>query len=78
MAVGFDRLLDSFKFCSNLKMPLIDEGVSIKAIVDELQVSKSTVLSAKSKTENFGPIIRKPDTKKPKITTEDENRPLVP
>ncbi|KAJ3649639.1 hypothetical protein Zmor_021369 [Zophobas morio] len=49
------------------------DGVSIRTIPTELHISKNTVLLAKKKINEYGRIIRRAGSGRPKKTTADEN-----
>jgi transposase len=52
-------------------------GISVRAIANEMHVSKNTIQLAKQKIRDFGNITRRPGTGRPKTTTVDDDLALV-
>jgi DNA-binding transcriptional regulator YhcF (GntR family) len=55
----------------------LGEGITIRAIANELNVSKNTVLLAKQKLQTFGNIVRRPGSGRPKVTTDNEDFEMI-
>lgn len=53
------------------------DGITIRAIANELHISKNTVLLAKRKIADHGRIVRRPGSGRPKITTANEDLQLA-
>jgi transposase len=55
----------------------LGEGITIRAIANELNVSKNPVLRAKQKLQTFGNIVRRPGSGRPKVTTDNEDFEMI-
>jgi transposase len=55
----------------------LGEGITIRATVNELNVSKNTVLLAKQKLQTFGNNVRRPGSGRPKVTTDNEDFEMI-
>lgn len=53
------------------------DGVDIRGIAEELQISKNTVLAAKKKIAEYGKIIRRPGSGRGKISTPQDDGELI-
>jgi transposase len=82
----FTNTVDSYLVRYNAKLTELQkhvtrqrlgEGITIRAIANELNVSKNTVLLAKQKLQTFGNIVRRPGSGRPKVTTDNKDFEMI-